>query len=119
MPKQTLTSEQYAQYRKAHQRLLRTLSIAVVYCVGFGVVDEFVSLERFGLFIAIALFPITGLVIWGMMGFRCPACGSAPRAKAASLSSSEVAYSSMIALFPEKCSSCGIRFEPPTGEPET
>ncbi len=107
-----LTTEQYARYAAAHKRLLLSVFIAIVYCLGVVVVDRFASLEPYGLYITIGLFPVVGFVIWGMAGFRCPVCRSTPKARSLSLTSNEVAYSSMVALFPRECSFCGVQFAP-------
>ena len=106
----SLTTEQYAHYRAAHRRLLSVVLLAIVFCVGVVLVDRFVSLEPFGLYITIAWFPIVGICIWGMALFRCPVCRSTPRARSISFTSSDVTYSSMVALCPTECSFCGVRF---------
>jgi hypothetical protein len=113
-----LTTEQHSRYAAAHRRLLSSIAVAIAYCAGVVVVDRFVSLERYGLYITIAGFPVVAFVIWGMAGFRCPVCRSTPQARSISLTSSEITYSSMVALFPKECSYCGVRLsaERPRGE---
>jgi hypothetical protein len=105
-----LTREQSALYRKAHRHLLLGISVALLYCAGIVILGEFVPIERFGPLIGVGVFLVTGIVILVMLRYRCPACGQVPRARVWSLGGGEVAYSSMVALFPKKCSSCGVRF---------
>lgn len=45
-----------------------------------------------------------------MLGYRCPACKQVPKARTLAFGGSEATYSSMVALFPKECSSCGVRF---------
>jgi hypothetical protein len=113
-----LTVEQYASHAASHRRLLSSLVVAIVYCAGIVAADSFVTLEPYGMYLAIAGFPVVGLVIWGMARFRCPVCRSTPQARSLSLASGEITYSSMVALFPKECSHCGVRFagERPQGE---
>lgn len=105
-----LTRDQSDSYRKAHRHLLIGISVALLYCAGIVIVGKFVSIERFGPLIGVGVFLVTGIVIWVMLRYRCPACGQVPRARVWSFWSGEVAYSSMVALFPKRCSSCGVRF---------
>ena len=91
--------------------VLWCVSIALAYCVGIVSVARFVPLEPFGHLVAIGGFVITALVIWSLFGFRCPACGGRPRARGLALGSSETTYSSMVALLPRTCSSCGVQLE--------
>jgi hypothetical protein len=75
------------------------------------VLGRFVPLERFGPVIGFGVFFVTGLVIWAMSGYRCPACGRMPRARMLAFGSAELTYSSMVAICPRACSSCGVRFK--------
>ncbi len=105
-----LTHQQHTKFQKAHRRLLLGLSFAVVYCMGIVLLGKVFPLDRFGLWITIGLFPLTALVIWCMHGFRCPVCSQVPRARMWAFGGGEVQYSSMVALFPRDCSSCGVQF---------
>jgi hypothetical protein len=64
MKDSSLTHEQFVHFRKVHRRFLKGLALAVGYCVGLGLLDELVPLERFGLWIALGMFPVTGILIW-------------------------------------------------------
>lgn len=110
MNSQLLTSKQHERFRIAHRRLLVGVGLAIAYFGGVVVLSRVVPLEPYGPWIGIGVFALAGIVIWCMHGYRCPACGEVPRARVWSFWSGEVAYSSMVALFPEKCSSCGVRF---------
>lgn len=107
---QSLSPEQYTEYRRSHRRLIAVLLLAVAYCVGIVIVHRFVSVDPVGFYITIAGFPIVGICIWGMAKFRCPVCRSTPRAKSIGFTSGEATYSSMVALRPEECAFCGVRF---------
>jgi hypothetical protein len=113
MDAKPLTAEQFVRFRRGHRRLLKGLGLVVGYCLALGLVDELIPLERFGFWIALGMFPVTAVLIWCMHGFRCPACGAVPRARVWSFWSGEVAYSSMVALWPKACSECGVEFSAP------
>ena len=104
-----LTAQQYSKFRAAHRRLLIGVSLAVGYSAGVVLLNKIVPLDRFGLWIAVGWFPVTAWVIWCMHGFRCPVCEEVPRARVWAFGGGEVQYSSMVALFPKTCSSCGVQ----------
>ena len=104
-----LNQDQQRRFQNVHGRFLMSVLLALVYCVGVVAIDRVVSLERFGLLITFGGFVVTGVLIGAMSGYRCPACGTTPRARVWSLGGGEVAYSSMVALFPRDCSCCGVQ----------
>jgi predicted RNA-binding Zn-ribbon protein involved in translation (DUF1610 family) len=113
---QQLTPEQFARFRAVHRRFLTGFTVAIAYCVGIVIVDRFMPLESYGFLLTVGFFVVTVLVVWAMFGYRCPACGQVPRAQMLAFGSAEITYSSMLALFPKTCSSCGVRLKPPKGD---
>jgi len=106
-----LTLDQQRRFQKAHRRFVIGVLIALMYCGGVGLAAQFVSLEPVGLLVTLGIFVVTGIVLWCMFGYRCPACGTTPRARVWSVGGGEVTYSSMVALFPRECSGCGIQLD--------
>jgi hypothetical protein len=106
-----LTPGQLGLYRKSHRRLLVGVSVAVGYFAAVVLLDSLIPWPHLGPIVAGGGFVVIGIVIWAMLGYRCPACKQVPRARMLAFGGGEVTYSSMVALFPRECSSCGVRFK--------
>jgi len=106
-----LTAEQLADFRARHRRLLKGIAVALGYSVGVVLIDKFVPLDPYAFWIVMGIFFVTIFVLYCMFGYRCPVCKKPPKARMWSFGGAEVAYSSMLALFPKTCSECGVHFK--------
>jgi hypothetical protein len=106
-----LTVEQRVDFRARHRRLLRGIAVALVYSSSVVLIDKFVSLEPYGFAITVGGFIVVIFVLYCMFRYHCPVCKKAPKARMWSFSGTDVAYSSMLALFPKTCSECGVHLK--------
>lgn len=124
MKQEFLTPTQLAKFNAGRQRFLVGLAMAVGYCIGVVLADEFVgSIAPYGLWITLGGFVAILVAIFCTWGYRCPVCNLMPMTGGIlSTGSADVSYSSMVALAPKKCRKCGVQFRlasGSTGEPIT
>lgn len=108
-----LTEEQYAAFKASQRCFIWVMTFSLTFFSLLVLVGQAYNLESIGLGLAVFSLILIALIIWSMHGYRCPACGETPRARMWGLGASEMQYSSMVALKPKKCSSCGISFAKP------
>ncbi len=107
-----------SKFKSSHRRFVFCIALVAAYSLCVGLASRFVDLEPYAPCLTIGVFVVVLVALWGAFGFRCPVCGAVPKARQASLTSHEIAYSSSVALIPKQCGKCGVSFQAPGPTPE-